>query len=60
MNLTETPDFVTWPETHYVFVEKTGSIPTIAPLTWQALNRLIRRAAFDTSVSPEADTPVSA
>jgi len=41
MNLTETPDFVTWPETHYVFVEKTGSIPTIAPLTWQELHRYL-------------------
>lgn len=39
MNLTETPDFVTWPETHYVFVEKVGSIPTNAPLTWQEFHR---------------------
>jgi len=24
MNLTEVPETVTWPETHYVFVEKIG------------------------------------
>lgn len=24
MNLTEVPEAVIWPETHYVFVEKTG------------------------------------
>jgi AraC family transcriptional regulator len=35
MNLTETPEIITWPPTHYVFVEKTGSIPKNAPLTWQ-------------------------
>ena len=35
MKLTGTPDVVTWPETHYVFVEKTGDIPKNAPLAWQ-------------------------
>jgi DNA gyrase inhibitor GyrI len=35
MKLTETPEIVTWPDTHYVFVEKTGPIPKNAPLAWQ-------------------------
>jgi effector-binding domain-containing protein len=35
MNLTESGDIVQWPETHYVFVEKTGPIPKIAPEAWQ-------------------------
>jgi DNA gyrase inhibitor GyrI len=35
MNLTESGDIVQWPETHYVFVERTGSIPKIAPGAWQ-------------------------
>ncbi len=35
MKLTESGDIVQWPETHYVFVEKTGSIPKIAPEAWQ-------------------------
>ncbi len=34
MNLTEKGDIVHWPETHYVFVEKTGPIPKIAPEAW--------------------------
>lgn len=35
MNLTETTEIVTWPETHYVFLERTGPLPQNAPLTWQ-------------------------
>ncbi len=35
MNLTEGGDIIRWPETHYVFVEKTGPIPKIAPEAWQ-------------------------
>ena len=34
MNLTEEPETVTWPETHYVFVEKTGPFQTNAPAAW--------------------------
>jgi DNA gyrase inhibitor GyrI len=36
MNLTEEPEIVTWPETHYVFVEKIGPFMTTAPQAWQA------------------------
>jgi effector-binding domain-containing protein len=35
MNLTEEPELVHWPETHYVFVEKTGPFPKICPEAWQ-------------------------
>jgi hypothetical protein len=31
MNLTESGEIVEWPETHYVFVERTGVIPKVAP-----------------------------
>src|SRR5579871_483467 len=34
MNLTEEPTIVNWPETHYVFIERTGSFPEIAPAAW--------------------------
>jgi len=34
MNLTEEPTIVNWPETHYVFIEKTGPFPEIAPAAW--------------------------
>jgi predicted transcriptional regulator YdeE len=35
MNLTEQPEIVEWPETHYVFVERTGPFQKIAPEAWQ-------------------------
>lgn len=31
MKLTEQPEIVTWPETHYVFIEKAGPFQTTAP-----------------------------
>jgi len=34
MNLTETPEIVQWPPTHYVFVEKTGPFMDAAPEAW--------------------------
>jgi effector-binding domain-containing protein len=38
MNLTEEPEVVTWPKTQYVFVEKTGAFPKIAPEAWQTVH----------------------
>lgn len=35
MNLTEEPEIVAWPETHYVFVEKVGPFMENAPQAWQ-------------------------
>jgi effector-binding domain-containing protein len=45
MNLTESGDIVQWPETHYVFVEKTGPIPKIAPEAWQTAIGLVPKLA---------------
>jgi predicted transcriptional regulator YdeE len=41
MNLTEEPQVVTWPLTHYVFVEKVGPFQTNAPQAWQSLHRFL-------------------
>ena len=38
MNLTEEPEIVEFPPMHYVFVEKTGPFPKIAPEAWQTLH----------------------
>jgi predicted transcriptional regulator YdeE len=35
MNLTEDAEIVQWPQTHYVFVEKSGPFPKICPEAWQ-------------------------
>jgi DNA gyrase inhibitor GyrI len=39
MQLTEEPDIVHWPETHYVFIEKIGPFQTNAPQAWQELHQ---------------------
>lgn len=39
MQLTEKPDTVTWPEKHYIFIEKIGPFQTNAPQAWQELQQ---------------------
>jgi hypothetical protein len=41
MNLTEEPEIVTWPETHYAFVEKIGPFQTTAGQAWQGVRALV-------------------
>jgi effector-binding domain-containing protein len=41
IKLTEEPEVVTWPETHYVFVEKIGPFQHSAPEAWQVLHPLV-------------------
>lgn len=41
MTLREVPETVTWPETHYVFVEKVGPFQTNAPQAWQLLHSFL-------------------
>ena len=45
MNLTEEPEIVNWPETHYVFIEKIGPIMNNAPQAWQELHRNVAAIA---------------
>src|ERR1700726_866420 len=45
MNLKEVPETVTWPETHYVFVEKIGPFQTNAPQAWQGLHQFVAAIA---------------
>jgi DNA gyrase inhibitor GyrI len=51
MNLTESGDIVQWPETHYVFVEKTGPIPKIAPEAWQTAISLAPQLAEESQIA---------
>ncbi len=41
MNLTEVPEIVQWPETHYVFVEKVGPFAENAGQAWQSAHQLL-------------------
>jgi effector-binding domain-containing protein len=51
MKLDEDPVIVTWPETHYVFIEKTGPFQNTAPQTWQALHQLVPAIAEQNKVT---------
>lgn len=41
MKLTQEPQIVTWPETHYVFIEKIGPFQNSAPQAWQEAHSLL-------------------
>jgi len=39
MNLTEQPEYIHWPETYYVFVEKVGPFMQNAPAAWEEAHK---------------------
>ena len=41
LNLTEKPETVSWPETHYAFIEKVGPFMETAPAAWGKLHELV-------------------
>jgi DNA gyrase inhibitor GyrI len=41
LQLTQQPETVTWPETHYVYIEKIGPFQDTAPQAWQEMHSLI-------------------
>ena len=41
MKLTQEPEIVTWPQMHYVFIEKVGPFQYTAPQAWQDLHQLV-------------------
>ena len=43
LRLTEAPEVVNWPETHYVFIERVGPFQNTAPQAWQQLHPLVPR-----------------
>jgi effector-binding domain-containing protein len=51
MKLTQEPEIVTWPETHYVFIEKVGPFQNTAPQAWQELHPLVPRIAEQNQVT---------
>ena len=40
MKLTQEPEIVTWPEMHYVFIEKIGPFQTSAPEAWGQMHQV--------------------
>lgn len=43
LQLTEVPEIVSWPETHYVFIEKVGPFQNTAPQAWQQMHQLVSK-----------------
>ena len=43
LQLTEVPEVVNWPETHYVFIERVGPFQNTAPQAWQQMHQLVPR-----------------
>jgi effector-binding domain-containing protein len=41
MNLTEKPDTLHWPESHYVYIERIGPFQENAPAAWAELHKLL-------------------
>jgi predicted transcriptional regulator YdeE len=39
IHLTQEPETVNFPETHYVFIERIGNIPTNAPQAWKTVEQ---------------------
>lgn len=51
IQLTEEPEVVTWPETHYVFIERVGPFKDNAPQAWQDLHKLLPAIAESNAVT---------
>jgi effector-binding domain-containing protein len=51
MQLTLEPDTVTWPETHYLFIETLGVFQDTAPKAWQQLHELTPEVAAHSQIT---------
>lgn len=51
MSLTEIPEIVQWPETHYVFVERVGPFMQTAPEAWQTAHSFLPELSKQNRVS---------
>jgi len=51
MNLNEHPESVTWPATHYVFVEKIGPFKDTAQQAWQEVRSFSREIAMNNKIT---------
>jgi effector-binding domain-containing protein len=51
MNLTEEPEIVEWPGTHYMFIEKIGPFMINAPQSWQELHAAVPAIAAQNQIT---------
>ena len=51
LKLTEVPEVITWPETHYVFIEKVGPFQNTAPQAWQQMHQLVAKVSEQNKIT---------
>jgi TetR/AcrR family transcriptional repressor of nem operon len=51
LQLTEVPEVITWPETHYVFIEKVGPFQNTAPQAWQQMHQLAAKVSEQNKIT---------
>jgi effector-binding domain-containing protein len=51
MKLTEEPEIVKWPETHYIFIEKIGPIPANAPQAWGEAHTFVTAVSAENKIA---------
>ena len=51
MNLTENPEIVTWPPTHYVYIEKTGPFQQNAPAAWKEAHGFVAKVLENNKIT---------
>jgi effector-binding domain-containing protein len=51
LQLTQQPETVTWPETHYVYIEKVGPFQDTAPQAWQEMHKLVAAISEHNKIS---------
>jgi len=51
MKLTQEPETVNWPETHYVFIEKIGPFQDTAPKAWQEVHPLVPKISESNKIT---------
>jgi TetR/AcrR family transcriptional regulator, transcriptional repressor for nem operon len=51
LQLTEVPEVITWPETHYVFIEKVGPFQNTAPQAWQQMHQLVAKVSEQNKIT---------
>lgn len=51
IQLTQDADAINWPETYYVFIEKTGPFMQNAPQAWQEMHKLIPAVAEHNTIT---------
>jgi DNA gyrase inhibitor GyrI len=51
MNLTREPEIVSWPETHYIFIEKIGPFQETASSAWNSLHGLVSEISTNNKIT---------